>query len=120
MGYRPTIRYMGSTTGIELGKFYGYLDKEKYKTLPSVQYLFDHYKIFNREDPSAEFMFGGEPTIIFTADEFREWFDLYVKDINETDMLEPYYYETEYDPFEEFPELSDMYDNDYPKIVEWG
>lgn len=115
MGYRPTIRYMGSTTGIELGKFYGYLEKEKYKTLPSVQYLFDHYKIFNREDPSAEFMFGGEPTIIFTADEFREWFDLYCEDIRNSSEEDSDYY-----PLDDDDELYYMYENDAVKVVEWG
>lgn len=118
MGYRPTIRYMGDDKGIELGKFYGYLNKDQYKDLLSIRYLLDHHKIFNEEDPSSEFMV--EKTIIFLAEEFREWFDLYVIDINNTIMPEPYYYETTYNPLSEYKGLAEMYDDDYPKFVDWG
>ena len=112
MGYRPYIyiKEEGWPSGIELSKFYGYVDHKECK---SITWLLDHEKI---EDPYT-FYAGEGPYIEFTAEEFREWFELYWSDMaayRETHNME------QYGPYDEYPELKDIYDDDRSKMVEWG
>ena len=113
MGYRPYIyiKEEGWQSGIELSKFYGYVDHKECK---SITWLLDHEKV---EYPDIFYYVGLGPDIEFTAEEFREWFELYLSDIaayRETHSIE------QYDPYDEYPELKDIYDDDRSKMVEWG
>lgn len=112
MGYRPYIyiKEEGWQSGIELSKFYGYVDHKECK---SITWLLDHEKI----EDSYIFYAGEGPYIEFTAEEFREWFELYWSDMaayREIHNME------QYGPFDEYPELKDIYDDDRSKMVEWG
>lgn len=115
MGYRPYIRYFGEEYGIELGKFYGYVNLED---LPSIKYLKDHYLIPADENPNITFMVQFGPEIIFPPDQFREWFDLYCEDARgytDQHMSIP----EDWNPLEN-DELYAMYNDERVKVVEWG
>lgn len=119
MGYRPYIyiKEEGWQSGIELSKFYGYVDHKECK---SIDWLLDHEKV---EYPDIFYYVGLGPDIEFTAEEFREWFELYCSDIaayRETHNIigqdgVPYPVS-----FDEYPELKDIYDDNGSKMVEWG
>lgn len=121
MGYRPYIyiKEEGWQSGIELSKFYGYVNLNECK---SVDWLVDHNKV---KDPNIFNYTDLGPDIEFTAEEFREWITLYLSDIatyRETHNIG--YYDLDEVPhpvsFDEYPELKDIYDDNGPKMVEWG
>lgn len=118
--YTPMIRHMGETTrmAIMLDMFYGYV---KLDDLKSIKWLVDHYKLVGQQ-PSDVFKGDREgPEIIFTPDEFVEWFDLYLEDIREYDYSDTdINYPEDYDPLWEYPNLEDMYYDDRIKIVTWS
>lgn len=121
MGYRPYIyiKEEGWQSGIELTKFYGYVDLNECK---SIDWLVDHNKV---EDPNILNYVGLGPDIEFTAEEFREWLDLYISDIavcRKTNNIVFYGFGGIPYPvsFDEYPELKDIYDDDRSKMVEWG
>ena len=129
MGYRPSI-YVNGELMIEFGKFYGYVDLDNLK---SIKWLDEHGKIEYSglpNDPVDPFWSGDGPEIEFTADEFREFWDLYIQDINEYDFNEYSYiaYDQPYDPEETwaywmgssgktFKEA--VYDTDDEKTIIW-
>ena len=112
MGYRPMIKCRD--VKFELGKFYGYVELENLK---SIEWLFNHGKIEEIHDVSYY------PEIHFTADEFREFMDLYQQDINQFDFESDGCF-IKYDkPFrisDWYAEYPQIYDNDDDKIIEWG
>ena len=95
MGYRPSI-YINDEFVIEFGKFYGYVDLSNLK---SIKWLEEHGKIYEDEYNTLCNAWG-EVEIKFTADEFREFWDLYIQDINEYDFSVDGYidYDKPYDP----------------------
>lgn len=124
MGYRPSI-YVDGELIIEFGKFYGYVDHSD--NLKSVMWLKNHDKI----DDDEKFFGGYGPEIKFTADEFREFWDLYIQDINEYDFSVDGYidYDKPYDPEETWSYYSGssgttfkeaVYDTDDEKTIIWG
>lgn len=124
MGYRPSI-YINDVFIIEFGKFYGYVDM---CNLKSVKWLDEHGKIEydGLNDPGDVFCGGWGPEIRFTADEFREFWDLYIQDIID--------YDKPYDPEETWAFYSSfmipgssgktfkevVYDTDEEKVIIWG
>ena len=123
MGYRPSI-YVDGDLMIEFGKFYGYVDLDNLK---SIKWLDEHGKI----DEDERFFGGDGPEINFTADEFREFWDLYIQDINEYDFREYDYiiYDKPYDPETTWSRYSGLpgttfkesvYDTDDKKTIIWG
>jgi len=118
MGYRPTI-YVNRRPKLELGKFYGYVNMDNLK---SVKWLEDHGKI------ELDEMFAGYgPEIDFTADEFREFWDLYVQDINEYVWKEDDWirYDEPFNP-DYYPHAwkrgtfkENLYDTDDVKTIKW-
>lgn len=119
MGYRPSI-YVDGEMMIEFGKFYGYVDLDNLK---SIKWLEEHGKIEygGLNDPVDVFWSGYGPAINFTADEFREFWDLYIQDINE--------YDQPYDPEETWSYWNGssgttfkeaVYDTDDEKTIIWG
>ena len=115
MGYRPTI--ICGDKKIRLGKFYGYVDLDYLK---SIKWLIEHKKI--EDDTTLIFDYSNtEPTIEFTAEEFREFFDLYEEDIKDFRFDLSYIkYPSNYRFMEHYPELKEIYDNDEPKVIDWG
>ena len=117
MGYRPTI--ICGKTEIMLGKFYGYIDG--LMELESIKWLIKKKKV----DDSGLIKFDWcpeGPEITFTADEFREYIDLYEKDINNTDFTKTHidYYPKPYNLLKIYPKLKRIYKNNKPKTIEWG
>lgn len=130
MGYRPSIKIDGEYI-IEFGKFYSYV---KHDNLKSIKWLEDHKKIEVPEPPEDQhgFIFYYSwfgPSIDFTAEEFREFWDLYIQDINEYDFDHPHNI-TYNKPFDSeitwksynFPGTfkESVYDTDKPKTIFWG
>ena len=112
MGYRPTI--ICKDVEIELGKFYGYSNLDGLK---SIEWLKNHkpdidVDIFNYA------IYG--PTISFTADEFRDFMDLYEKDINDYKFVNNLSYDKPFKLSDWNKKYKDIYDNDLDKIIEWG
>lgn len=132
MGYRPSI-YVDGELMIEFGKFYGYVD---HHNLKSIIWLEDHGKIEPPVVPSDghgddAFLGGWGPEIGFTADEFREFWDLYIQDINEYDYSVDAHiiYDKPYDPETTWAYYSGssrttfkeaVYDTDDEKTIIWG
>ena len=132
MGYRPSI-YVDGELMIEFGKFYGYVD---HHNLKSIIWLEEHGKIEPPVVPSDghgddAFLGGWGQEIGFTADEFREFWDLYIQDINEYDFKEDDYiiYDKPYDPESTWSYYSgssgttfkeSVYDTDDEKTIIWG
>ena len=112
MGYRPTI--ICKDVEIELGKFYGYV---KLDGLKSIEWLKNH-----KPDVELEFEFNCwfGPTIEFTADEFREFMDIYEKDINDYQDYDYISYPKPYKISDYYKEYEDIYNNEFDKIIEWG
>lgn len=127
MGYRPSI-YINDVFIIEFGKFYGYVDMGNLK---SIKWLKDHKKLMDENDPENYVFCGGwGPEIKFTADEFREFWDLYIQDINEYDFSVDGYidYDKPYNPEETWVFYSGfsgtfkeaVYDTDAKKTIVWS
>ena len=129
MGYRPSI-YIDNKFIFEFGKFYGYVDHDDLK---SIKWLNEHGKIeYDGLNEPGDVFFGGYgPRIEFTADEFREFWDLYIQDINEHDFShDGIKYDKPYDPeytwdawggdgqHKTFKEA--VYDTDDEKVIVWG
>lgn len=101
MGYILNISC--DSNGVYLDKFYGYVDHEDLK---SIKWLIDHNKLKEFDnDPDVFYWIQVGPDISFTAEEFREWFDLYIED-SEKDYLSD-------------TKIKAIYENDKPKIVSW-
>lgn len=125
MGYRPGI-YVDGELMVEFGKFYGYVDHDDLK---SIKWLDDHGKIDAYESEYDIVFIGGlGPRIEFTADEFREFWDLYIQDINDHDFSnDGIKYDKPFDSEITWKEYSCLpgtfkemvYDTDKPKVVEW-
>lgn len=114
MGYRPTIICKETNTEIELGKFYGYV---KLDGLKSIEWLKNH----KPEVDTDMFNFGGfGPEIKFTADEFREFMDIYEKDINEYQDYDYISYDKPFKISDWNKKYDDIYNNEFDKIIEWG
>lgn len=117
MGYRPTI--ICGNESHEFGKFYGYVE-ERGKVLKSIEWLLEHNKINEAEIYCWS---GLGPTIGFSAEEFREFIDLYEQDINNYDYSKINYYINYPKPYRMaklWDKFKEIYDNDKPKIIEWG
>lgn len=117
MGYRPTI--ICGNESHEFGKFYGYVE-ERGEVLKSIEWLLEHNKI-NVLEIYCWSGFG--PTIGFSAEEFREFIDLYEQDINNYDYSKINYYINYPKPYklsDSWDKFKEIYDNDKPKIIEWG
>lgn len=113
MGYRASI--ICGDYDIELPKFYGYV---KHSDLYSIKWLIKHNKI---EDSDLFYYSSVTDDIHFTADEFREFIDLYQKDINEYNFLSANIsYEKPYIINEHYKGFNDIYSNDKDKIMYWG
>lgn len=117
MGYRPYIyiKEKGDSSAIELYKFYGYVELDG---LESIKWLSDHKKL----ECTDIFNYAGfGPDIEFTASEFREWFDLYQKDVvkyRKSNNLGDD--DTSESIFDEHPGLREIYLDARSKIVWWG
>ena len=119
MGYRPTICCLEDNW--EFGKFYGYV---KLDGLKSIKWLIDHGKL--DDDPEIVFLGGWGPEICFTADEFREFIDLYQEDINnydwngETKCGIKYDSAPNYKMSDYWPNFNEVCKNNSYKIIYWG
>lgn len=113
MGYRMYIECRGYTE-FEFPKFYGYV---KLDGLKSIKYLLDKKLI---KDPEEFNTLNFGPSFAVTAEEFREFMDLYQEDIQNYDFSS---YCISYDkPFllsDYWKYFKVVYDNDYPKHIEW-
>lgn len=116
MGYRPTIICKDTNTEIELGKFYGYI---KLDNLKSIEWLKNH-KCFTDTDIDLFNLGCYGIAIEFTADEFREFMDLYEKDINDYQDYDYISYPKPYKISDHYKEYEDIYNNEFDKIIEWG
>lgn len=120
MGYRPTICCREDSW--EFGKFYGYV---KLDNLKSIKWLIDHNKLEEYDnDPDIAFGTCG-PEIVFTANEFREFIDLYQEDINNYDYennISGINYTTEpnFKMSDWWSNFDEVYNNEYHKIIYWG
>jgi hypothetical protein len=115
MGYRPTISAPNGFS-IELGKFYGYVDLDNLK---SINWLVEHNKI-EADDIDVFNWSGYGPKIKFTAEEFREFIDLYQEDIN-TNANNYINYPPNYQIVDMFPEFKKQcYNTKEPKTIFWG
>lgn len=115
MGYRPTI--VCEEKEIELGKFYGYVELEG---LESIKWLIEHNKI-NEDEVDMFNYLPFEPIIHFTAEEFRDFIDLYEKDINNYNRQSAIKYPVpNYKISDWYPDFLEIYDNNSPKTIEWG
>lgn len=114
MGYRPYIEEKGESSGIELYKFYGYVNLDD---LESIKWLLDHKKL---EDPDIFNYAGFGPSIEFTDSEFREWFDLYRKDVVKWRKSNNLGNDTSESIFDDHPGLKEIYLDTRSKIVWWG
>ena len=116
MGYRPTITCGNESH--EFGKFYSYI---KYaEDIKSIEWLREH-KMIN--DLLIYFWNGVGPSITFSAEEFREFIDLYEQDINNYDFSKIDYYINYPKPYklsDDWDKFKEIYDNNEPKIIEWG
>ena len=113
MGYRPTI--ICGELRHEFGKFYGYVNLSN---LLSIEFLKNNHKINDEEI----FNYSLYTEIEFTADEFREFIDLYEKDINNYDFS---YHHINYgnEPFilaEKWDKFTEIYNNNESKKIEWS
>lgn len=125
MGYRPSIYEIvdgetGASVGrfvTELGKFYGYV---KLDDLSSIKWLIDHGKIDDGDQDL--FGYGCGPQLHFTADEFREWLNIYEEDINNFNFEEDSYikYDKPFRILDHWPELKDTLESNNDKFVELG
>ena len=130
MGYRPSI-YVDGELMVEFGKFYGYVD---HNDLKSIKWLEDHKKIelpdIDGDDHGWIFYYSNlGPEIEFTADEFREFWDLYIQDINDHDFSndgikydKPFDSEITWKKYSCLPgTFKEMiYDTEKTKVIEWG
>lgn len=119
MGYRPTICCREDNW--EFGKFYGYV---KLDNLKSIKWLVDHDKLKEYDnDPEIAFTCC-YPEIVFTAEEFREFIDLYQADINSYDFKKDarINYETQpnFKMSDYWPTFDEVYNNESHKIIYWG
>ena len=111
MGYRASIKC--EDYDIELPKFYGYV---RHEDLYSMKWLIEHNKVEDSDLFYCEW--GGD--IHFTADEFREFIDLYQKDINEYDYSNVgISYKKPYIISEHYKDFNNIYSNDKDKIMYW-
>ena len=116
MGYRPTI--ICENERHEFGKFYGYIGITE--ELKSIKWLQENNKI---DEPEIYCWSGFGPQISFSAEEFREFIDLYEQDINNYDFSNINNYITYPKPYklsDSWNKFKEIYDNDKPKIIEWG
>ena len=117
MGYRPTI-CCGEDIW-EFGKFYGYVELDNLK---SIKWLVDHDKL-KEYDNDPEIAFTCYPEIVFTAEEFREFIDLYQADINSYDFKDAhinYATQPDFKMSDYWENFNDVYNNEYDKIIYWG
>ena len=112
MGYRPSI--ICKDVEIELGKFYGYV---KLDDLKSIEWLKNHKSEIDTDYFDFGYLYS--PTISFTADEFREFMDIYEKDINDYQDYDYISYPKPYKISDYYKEYRDIYDNDLDKIIKW-
>lgn len=82
MGYRLTISCPDLCESPELGKFYGYV---KHDDLKSIKYLVDNHLVPD-DDPDIFYYQEYGPDIVLTAEQFREFIDLYQEDVNNHDF----------------------------------
>lgn len=117
MGYRPTI--ICGNESHEFGKFYGYI--ENGDDIKSIKWLIEHNKIYESSGIYSLYDFGH--SINFSAEEFREFIDLYEQDINNYDFSKINNYITYPKPYklsDDWVKFKEIYDNDKPKVIEWG
>lgn len=118
MGYRPTICCREDTC--EFGKFYGYV---KLDNLKSIKWLVDHDKLKEYDnDPEIAFTCW-DVEIVFTAEEFREFIDLYQDDINSYDFKDSgikYATQPNFKMSNCWPSFEEVYNSEYHKIIYWG
>lgn len=115
MGYRPSIKC--KDIEIELGKFYGYV---KIEGLESIKWLIDNNKVMEEEIDMFNYLSFG-PSIKFNAEEFRQFFDLYEKDINNYDFDKDFIcYPKDFKFFDNYPGLEEIYQNNNDKVIYWG
>lgn len=118
MGYRPTI--CCHEDNWEFGKFYGYVNLDNLK---SIKWLIEHGKLEEYDDDPKLAFTAGFPEIVFTAEEFREFIDLYQEDINGYDFskcrikyaTQPYFKMSDY-----WSSFDEVYNNKYHKVIYWG
>ena len=115
MVYRPTISAPNGFC-IELGKFYGYIDLDNLK---SIHWLVEHNKI--EADSIDIFNWSGYgPEIEFTAEEFREFIDLFQEDVN-THTNSYLNYPPNYQIQDMFPEFKKRcYNTKESKTIFWS
>lgn len=116
MGYRPTI--ICENESHEFGKFYGYIEESE--DIKSIKWLQENNKL---HDSTIWYWCGSGPSISFSADEFRKFIDLYEEDINNYDFSTIDYhinYSKPYKLSDSWDKFKEIYDNDKPKIIEWG
>lgn len=127
MGYRPSI-YQNGEFIVEFGKFYGYIGGEGLKSL---KWLVDSGKLdqeiedwLAEDEPMQIFSYSPNgPSIMFTADEFREFIKLYEDDINNHDFSDDGIdYDKPFDIFEwcNSKKFKEVYDNDEDVEICWG
>lgn len=109
MGYRPTISAPNGFC-IELGKFYGYINLDNLK---SIHWLVEHNKIEADNIDIFNWAPYG-PEIEFTAEEFREFIDLFQEDVTA-------YNRRNYQLANIYPEFKERcYNTKEPKFIAWG
>lgn len=117
MGYRLAILCPGVGKSPDLGKFYGYVIHDKLK---SIKYLIDNH-LLPDDDPDIFYYNEFGPDIILTAEQFREFIDLYQEDINNHDFSnDGIKYEKPFKLSSFWPLLDEAYKNDLKKIIYWG
>lgn len=89
------------------GKLYGYTDETNFK---SRQYLID--KNYLEVDESEYWSYGFNPQIILTAQEFREFINLYNEDWNNSGKNKDCILNDE--------KIKELMENDNNKLLEWG
>lgn len=119
MGYRPTITC--GKYSHEFGKFYGYVNLDNLK---SINWLVEHKKLEDYADGDPEIVFTCcNPEIDFTAEEFREFIDLYQEDINGYDFSKwniNYATQPNFRMADYWEDFLEVYKNDNPVTIDWG
>ena len=112
MGYRLEISKK-AYTGFSGGKLYGYIEEEKLKKCKSFRWLVE--RGYLEEEDVDTFDYGAEHTTVLTAEEFKEFIELYKEDMKNCYQGSPgWFYEQYYS--KEFQELLESHED---KIIEW-
>ena len=113
MGYRLTVENLNNEIIMD-SKLYGYLEESELKQCKSLQWLIDHHKLDDMNDPYHCWDWNCSAEQIMPRAEFCEFIVLYIIDANRFRFADrPLEYHLRVENFEE------AFDQEYVKIGWW-